>query len=72
MDEYGDWFENAQVFDPSINNPYEDPWVSASHGTVDFLGPAEESQFEGFDSALTGDDNSTFIASDSTWDDSIF
>jgi hypothetical protein len=69
---YGDYVEDAQVYDPSIGNPYEDPWTSASYGTVDFLGPAEQSQFEGFDSTLTGDENVTFFDSNSSWDDATF
>lgn len=74
FDNYGDYgVDDAQIYDPSFNNPYEDPWTSAEYGTTDFLGPAEESQFEGFDSTLTGDDNTTFFDDNtSTWADSIF
>ena len=73
MSEYGDYIEDAQVYEPSLGNPIEDPWVSAETGATDFLGPAEEAQFEGFDSTLTGDDNATFIDdSDSGWSDGTF
>ena len=72
MSEFGDYVEDAQIYEPSFDNPIEAPWVSAETGAVDFLGPAEEEQFEGFDSTLTGDDNTTFIESDSSWDDGTF
>ena len=67
---YGSYVDDAQIYDPSFSNPYEDPWSSAATGATDFLGPAEESQFEGFDSTLTGEDNTTFFPADSGWDDS--
>jgi hypothetical protein len=63
-DGFGSYVDDAQVYDENNSNPYEDPWTSASYGTVDFLGPSEESQFEGFDSSLTGDDNTTYFPSD--------
>jgi hypothetical protein len=72
MFDFDDYYNDAQVYEPSFSNPYEDPWESASLGTVDFLGPAEESQFEGFDSTLTGDDYTTGFDSGSSWSNNIF
>jgi hypothetical protein len=69
-DGYGTYVEDAQIYDPANDNGYEDPWTSAQYGTVDFLGPQEESQFEGFDSTLTGEDNVTYF--DSSWDNAVF
>ncbi len=70
MDDYGfgTYVDDAQVYDPSFNNGYEDPWSSAQTGATDFLGPAEEMQFEGFDSSLTGDSDTTFFPDSSGWD----
>lgn len=70
---FGTYADDVQLYEPSFSNPFEDPWVSAETGATDFLGPQEEMQFEGFDSALTGDDNTSFLPGDTTWDDnSIF